>query len=87
MRDINMINTELEAANALLQALRLEREQALIAACPYKVGEEFKTAGNTYKVCRVNAAAHGNNVWLTCLYMTGAKKWSRGTKLVAHAIG
>ena len=82
-KTLTQINEEIEAAENLLRALRDQREAAIIAACPHKVGDVFNPGGREYKVRRVSAGARGRTAYLGCHYKTTAGKWSQGEQIVA----
>lgn len=86
MRTIAEINAELAAAEQLVKNLRGERDAAILAACPYAVGQEFSTSGNHYKVVKRTPASSRSEVWLQCLFKTSSGKWSVGTRIVNHKI-
>lgn len=82
-RTIAQITSELEAAELLVRGLRTARSEALLAACPHKVGSTFThERGGEFKVRSVSPAAKGPNVWLHCNYKTTAGKWSQGTRII-----
>jgi hypothetical protein len=85
-KTIIQIEAEIEATQTLLRNLREERSDALIAACPHKVGDVFTTNGREYRVQKVSPGAKGATVYLHCFYKVASKRWSIGTKLVSHEV-
>jgi hypothetical protein len=85
-KTLDQIETELAAAETLIRTLRGEREAALTAACPHRVGDTFSAGGREYRVQKVSPGGRGRTVYLHCHYRTSAKQWSQGTKLVSHEV-
>ena len=87
MKTITQLTAELEAAEQLVRNLRQQREAALLAACPHKVGDIFTLAnGNEFKVSSLAPASKGRGIWLICHYRTSAGKWSHGTKIIEQEV-
>ena len=58
-KTLDQIETELAAAETLIRTLRGEREAALTAACPHRVGDIFTTNGREYRVQKVSPGGRG----------------------------
>lgn len=87
MRTIETIDTELDAAKALMDTLRAERSAAIIAATPYKAGDEFVRNGTTYKVKRISAHPARPEAFVACQWITSSKRWSQGEKILMLKVG
>lgn len=79
MRTISEITAERDAAQDLMRNLREERAALIVAKSPYKVGDEFESAGRRWKVDRVTPNENCAEVWLFCRKWTASKSWSIST--------